>query len=124
MVTTIELSVDQVIDFHNDIIRHYGGEPGLRDPATLDYIVYQVNKTGNMYRKASAALHGICTKHPFIDGNKRTAFVVANNILGNYRYKIGTSNDDVVSFMLEVASYIHSRASVESWIKKKAVLED
>ena len=122
-MVSIGLSADQVIELHNDIIRDFGGEPGLRDPATLDYIVYQVNRSRNMYRKAAIALHGICTGHPFIDGNKRTAFVTADNLLREYHYKTSASNEDVIAFMLDVASYVHSLASVESWIKENTIPE-
>ncbi|MGD0080558.1 MAG: Fic family protein [Methanoregula sp.] len=118
------LSADQVIDIHNDIIHDFGGEPGLRDPATLDYTIYQVNRSRTMYRKGAVALHGICTGHPFIDGNKRTALVTADNLVREHHCRISASNEAVVVFMLDVASYIHSRASVESWIKENTVVDD
>lgn len=119
-----ELSASQIIEIHNEIIQEFGGEHGMRDPATLDYTVYQVNRSRNIYRKAAIALHGICTGHPFIDGNKRSALVTADNLLREHHYKISASNDDVVIFMLDVASYTHSMGSVESWIKKNTVLDD
>lgn len=123
-MTIIELSADQITEIHADIIRDFGGEPGLRDPATLDYVVYQTNRSRDVYRKAAVALHGICTGHPFIDGNKRTAFVTADNILREYHYSISASNDEVVAFMLDVASYVHELASVESWLKKNTAAEN
>jgi death-on-curing protein len=123
-VTVFGLSADRIIEIHTDIIRDFGGEPGLRDPATLDYVVYRVNRSRDMYRKAAVALHGICTGHPFVDGNKRTAFVTADNILRECHFRISASNDDVVTFMLDVASYVHSLTSVESWIKKNIVPDD
>ena len=122
-MTIIELTADRIIGIHTDIIRDFGGEPGLRDPATLDYIVYRIKRSRDMYRMAAIALHGICTGHPFVDGNKRTAFVTADNILREYHFRISASNDDVVAFMLDVASYIHSLTSVESWIKKNTVAD-
>ena len=118
------LSADQIIEIHNDIIREFGGEPGLRDAATLDYVVYQVSRSHTMYRKASHALHGICTGHPFFDGNKRTALVTADNLLRDHQYRINASNEAVVAFMLDVASYIHSVESVEEWIKKNTISDD
>jgi len=118
------LSVDQVIEIHNDIIRDFGGEPGLRDPATLDYTIYQVNRSRTIYKKAAIALFGICTGHPFVDGNKRTALVTADNLVREHHYRISSTNEDVVVFMLEVASYIHNLDSVEFWIKKNTVWED
>jgi death on curing protein len=117
------LSADQIIEIHNDIIREFGGEAGIRDPATLDYTVYLVNRSRNIHRKAAIALHGICTGHPFVDGNKRSAFVTADNLLRDDHYMITASNDDVLTFMLEVASYIHTRETVEFWIKNNSIEE-
>jgi death-on-curing protein len=123
-VESTVLSIGQVIGIHNDIIRDFGGEPGLRDPATLDYVIYRVNRSRDMYRKAAIALHGICCGHPFVDGNKRTAFVTADNILQENHQRIHASNEAVVGFMLEVASYTHSAASVELWLKKNTAPAD
>lgn len=123
-MTIRELSADRIIGIHTDIIRDFGGEPGLRDPATLDYIVYRMNRSRGIYKKAAIALHGICTGHPFVDGNKRTAFVTADNILREYQFRISASNDDVVAFMLDVASYVHNLASVESWLKENSGSDD
>ena len=118
------ISADRIIEIHTDIIRDFGGEAGLRDPATLDYIIYRMNRSRDMYRGAAIALHAICTGHPFVDGNKRTAFVTADNILRECHFRIRASNDDVVAFMLEVASYVHSPASVERWIKENSGSDD
>ncbi|MFA7304629.1 MAG: Fic family protein [Methanoregula sp.] len=65
------LNAKKIIEMHNDIIKDFGGEPGLRDLATLEYVVFRVNRSRNSFRNAAIALHGIATGHPFIDGNKR-----------------------------------------------------
>jgi prophage maintenance system killer protein len=41
----------------------------------------QVNQRRKFLRKSANILHGIATGHPFVDGNKRTAFVAADNLL-------------------------------------------
>jgi death-on-curing protein len=114
------LTTGKIIEIHNDIIQTFGGEQGIRDEATLEYLVYEVNHAKDIFRKAAIALHSICTSHPFFDGNKRTAFAVAENILAYMDLCIGAPEDEVVGFMLRVASYTHNRASVMSWIKENA----
>ena len=68
------ITVQEIIEIHADIIRDFGGASGIRDAATLDYIIYQVNRTNNILRKSAIILNGIAAGHPFVDGNKRTAF--------------------------------------------------
>jgi death-on-curing protein len=116
------ITVQEIVEIHHDIIRDFGGTHGVRDAATLDYLLYQVNRSNNILRKAAILLHGIATGHPFIDGNKRTAFVTADNLIRDQDHQINASDEEVVSFMLEVAEYKHTRESVESWIKEKTGL--
>jgi death-on-curing protein len=118
------LSVESVVEIHNDIIEEYGGARGVRDLGTIENLIYyRLTRDCTIFNKASIALHSICTEHPFIDGNKRTAFVVADNLLRNEGYYIQASNEDVVEFMLNVARYIHTIESVEKWIKERAALQ-
>ncbi|HPJ13432.1 MAG: type II toxin-antitoxin system death-on-curing family toxin [Methanoregulaceae archaeon] len=116
-------TVERVIAIHNDIVEEFGGASGVRDIATIDYLIYRLNRESAIFSKASIALHMICSEHPFVDGNKRTAFVVADNLLKDEGYHIQASNDEVIEFMLEVAQYIHTEKSVKKWIKRKAVLK-
>ncbi|MFZ0004673.1 MAG: type II toxin-antitoxin system death-on-curing family toxin [Methanoregula sp.] len=118
-----KLSVEKIIEIHNDIIEDFGGEHGVRDLATIEYLIYRLERKSSVFHKAAIALHAICTDHPFIDGNKRTAFVVADNLLKESGYRIQATDDEVVSFMLEVAQYTHTMESVKKWIKKSAVLQ-
>ena len=117
-----KLSVEKIIEIHNNIIEDFGGERGIRDLATIEYLIYQLDRKSTIFHKAAITLYAICTDHPFIDGNKRTAFVVADNLLKEGGYCIQASDNEVVEFMLEVAQYTHTTTSVEKWIKEKAVL--
>ena len=116
------ITSQEIIEIHADILRDFGGTPGIRDTGTLDYIIYQVNKSQKTLRKSAIILHGIATGHPFIDGNKRTAFVAADNLVRDQGYQISATDDEVVSFMLEVAEYKHTREFVEAWLKEKTGL--
>jgi len=117
-----EITSQEIIEIHADILRDFGGTPGIRDTGTLDYVIYQVNQSKKTVRKSAIILHGIATGHPFIDGNKRTAFVAADNQVRDQGHLISATDDDVVSFMLEVAEYKHTRESVEEWLKEKTGL--
>ena len=116
------ITVQEIIEIHADIIRDFGGTSGIRDAGTLDYVIYRVNRSREVLRKSAIILHGIATGHPFVDGNKRTAFVSADNLIRDRGYQISAMDDEVVSFMIEVAEYRHTQMSVEVWLKEKTGL--
>jgi len=84
--------------------------------------VYQVNREKDPIRKAALVLFYIASEHPFIDGNKRTAFVAAENILGvlgQLGMYIDDNENEVVRFMLEVAKYNIDINGIEKWINER-----
>ncbi len=59
-----------------------GGEPGVRDPGLLDSACHRPSSTvfgedayPTLTLKAAALLHSLTANHPFVDGNKRTAWL-------------------------------------------------
>ena len=75
-------------------------------------------RPGIFLRKSAIALHAIGSQHPFIDGNKRTALVVAENVLGQQGYYIAADEDIIVDFMLAVASYKSEPDKIERWLRE------
>jgi death on curing protein len=72
------LSLDEVLEIHEQQIDRYGGSPGLRDAAGLESAVATPQATfGGEYlhtsipAMAAAYLFHLCQNHAFIDGNKR-----------------------------------------------------
>jgi prophage maintenance system killer protein len=55
-----------------------------------------------------------------MDGNKRTALIVAENILGQEGLFLAAGEDQVVTFMLEVASYRYEPDQIEVWMQNNA----
>jgi len=81
-------------------------------------MVFRVNKIKDIFRRAATILHAIGSQHPFVDGNKRTALVVAENVLGRQGYYIAADEDIIVEFMLAVASYKCEPDEIERWLKE------
>ena len=72
--------------------------------------------------KQTLVLFYVASEHPFIDGNKRTAFVAAENvlgILGQLGMYIDDDENGVVNFMLRVAKYQADVNDIEKWIREK-----
>lgn len=77
---TIWLSRELILAIHDEQLAEHGDSTGLRDSGLLDSALARpLNRAG--YGEADtaelAAVYalGIARNHPFIDGNKRTAFV-------------------------------------------------
>ena len=83
------LSLAEVLAIHTDQIEKYGGSHGIRDPGQLEAALFrpQSGYYNDEIQQAAAIWESLSQNHPFIDGNKRTAFAVTytflliNNIL-------------------------------------------
>jgi len=63
------LTEKKVIQIHDFLIEETGGEPGIRDPATLFFVVEAINYEPDVFRKAAQALF-LADRHPFWDGKR------------------------------------------------------
>ena len=68
---------------------------------------------------AAEAMERIATIHPFIDGNKRTAFVVASVILAD-RGIVLEDTEDVAEFVIGVATGKTHVEEIAHWLRKKS----
>ncbi len=88
------LTVLAVQAIHAEVLKAHGGSPGIRDLALLESAVAAPQATmigqpliSDPIEIAAAYLFYICSSHPFVDGNKRTAlasaltFLAENNLL-------------------------------------------
>ena len=77
------LTVEEVLEIHDDQVTVYGGSAGLRDPGMLESALFrpQTGYYENILAEAAALWESLSQNHPFIDGNKRTAAAVAYTFL-------------------------------------------
>jgi death on curing protein len=77
------LTVTEVLVMHADQIARYGGSPGVRDPGLLDAALYrpQTGYYADLIEEAAALWESLSQNHPFLDGNKRTAFAATYSFL-------------------------------------------
>jgi len=70
------LTLAEVLAIHQDQIDRYGGSDGVRDLGALEAALFrpQTGYYANTLEEAAALWESLGQNHPFIDGNKRTAF--------------------------------------------------
>lgn len=77
------LTLIEVLAIHLDQIERYGGAGGLRDPGQLQAALFrpQSGYYKDALEEAAALWESLGQNHPFIDGNKRTAFAAMATFL-------------------------------------------
>jgi death on curing protein len=77
------LTMAEVLAMHADQIERYGGSPGVRDHGLLEAALYrpQTGYYAGLIEQAAALWESLSQNHPFIDGNKRTAFAATYTFL-------------------------------------------
>jgi len=77
------LTVAEVLAMHADQIERYGGSHGVRDPGLLEAALFrpQTGYYADLIEEAAALWESMSQNHPFVDGNKRTAFAATYTFL-------------------------------------------
>ena len=118
------LTVKQVKAIHQQQISDFGGSSGVLDRGKLESAIYRAQNLSNynpeatIYDLAAAIGWGIANNHAFVDGNKRTAFVVMAVFLQINGILLTATEDDVVDIMLAVASSQMSQEQVSDWLSE------
>ncbi|MCM2465963.1 type II toxin-antitoxin system death-on-curing family toxin [Methanoculleus oceani] len=119
-----EFTVEEVIGYQVEIIRASGVEEDrglegrLLNPGNLDFVIAVGNRIPDPFERAAFMLHGIVTGHPFVQGNKRIAFLLAALILLRTpeRYVIASSDAENNAFVRDVAGGDKTRKDVLDWL--------
>ena len=116
---------DLVLIIHADLLHWYGGQPGLRDRGLLESALAQPKITvggkfahRTLFEKAAAYGFHLCKNHPFVDGNKRVAFVLMDIFLQKNGWEIVTHEEEAYSMMMALASGRLTKAQIASWLKE------
>lgn len=120
------LTVKQVKAIHQQQILTFGGSPGILDEGKLESAVFRAqnlsnyNKDATIYDLAASIGWGIANNHAFVDGNKRTAFVVMAVFLQINGIVLTASEVTVVNMMLAVASNQISLEQLSDWLRESS----
>ncbi len=120
------LTIDEVLELHNDQIRRYGGSHGVRDFDLLSSAVAMPAATfagqflhPTLSEMASAYIFHLAQNHPFVDGNKRVALAAALLFLWMNDQQLEAEEDELVELMLAVAQGLIGKAEVAAFLSER-----
>ena len=113
------LSLDEVLEMHQQQTDRYGGSPGIRDSGGLQSALATPQATfGGEYlhpsipAMAAAYLFHICQNHAFVDGNKRVGANAAVTFLLMNDWEPDFEPDELAELVLSVASGVVDKAAL------------
>lgn len=118
------ISAEIAIAVHDRQLAEHGGPSGVKDMGLLESAMARpVNKHayGEEGRCALAAAYafGIARNHPFVDGNKRTAWVVARLFLDLNGVRILFDKADAIRTTLALAAGELGEDDLADWFRSK-----
>jgi death-on-curing protein len=118
------ISTKEVEIIHNILIDKFGGSKGIRDLGLLESALARPFATfdnNDLYRnpieKAAAILESIAINHPFVDGNKRTAYTLMRLILLEYKLDIVASQEEKYNLVISVSTGEYRFDEIKNWIE-------
>ena len=123
----IWVEIRDVLAIHEAQLSEHGGAEGLRDLGGLESALARPLNLAAYGEPDAAALaaaygFGIAKNHPFVDGNKRTAFVTFEFFLELNGYCLTADDVQCVLIMLAVADSTSSEAEFATWIRSNLAL--
>jgi len=119
------LTFDEIMRIHNRMIEVFGGEDGILSEAALENCValpmmyiFGTETSPSIWSKAAALLHCIVARHPFMDGNKRTAWTAAKVFLLVNGYRLTATVENAEATILGVIQGDIDSEELNDWIEE------
>ncbi len=110
---------------HGELLAEHGGSPGLRDQGLLESALarplHLASHADPDFAELAASYGiGLAKNHPFVDGNKRAAFLAVGLFLYLNGYRLTASQADATLTMFAVAAGELDEAQFAEWIREHA----
>lgn len=109
---------------HEESLSTFGGAAGLRDEGLLDSALHrprnlhELGGVSDLSALAAAYAHGLSRNHPFVDGNKRAAFVAIGVFLAINGRRLTASPVEAVVAMTALAAGELDEPTLAAWIRR------
>jgi len=107
---------------HDESLAEHGGDPGLRDEGLLDSALARPVNLALYEQPDAASLAasygvGLAKNHPFVDGNKRAAFLAVGLFLAMNGNRLHASQADATLTVMDVAAGVMNESTFAQWIR-------
>ncbi len=115
-----------VLAVHEEQLSEHGGAAGVRDAGLLESALARPRNLAHdgepdLCELAAAYAFGLARNHPFIDGNKRSAFVATELFLVLNGWQLVASDADCVLVMLSLASGEIDEPTFAAWLRGRVL---
>lgn len=120
----IWLTVEEVVALHERQIARFGGPPGLRDRGGFESALGRARNKWeyegcDLAALAAAHAFGLARNHPFVDGNKRAAFVAMMLFLRKNGVRFAPPPAEATRIVIDLAAGSVSEESLARWIRDR-----
>jgi death-on-curing protein len=123
MIEPAWITIEDCLVFHDKLLARFGGAAGVRDENLLESALARPKhvaayKDASLFLLAATCAHWIVKNHPFVDGNKRTGFLLAAIFLEANGCRFGADEHDAVVQTLALAAGETTQEDFAEWLKK------
>ena len=124
------VSKQALLLLHGESLAEHGGGAGIRDEGLLDSALARPlnvlayadpEQPPDIATLAASHGVGVAKNHPFVDGNKRAAFLAVGLFLYLNRHRLQATQADATLTMLAVASGELTEEDFAAWLRQHAV---
>ena len=115
---------------HAEGLREHGGPEGVRDAGLLESALDRPRNLAayepesDLPRLAACYAVGIARNHPFVDGNKRAAFLSLGLFLALNGHRLVADRVEAVRVMVDVAAGSTDELELADWVRANIALRD
>jgi death-on-curing protein len=112
-----------VLAIHGRLLALYGGATGLRDRGLLESALARPRQhhthtdTSDVVEMAALYTAGIVRNHPFVDGNKRTGFVIGVLFLELHGFDFKASEEDATQAVMALEAGTLDEGAYAAWLR-------
>ena len=116
------LDPQALVLLHDESLAIHGGAPGVRDQGLFESALGRPANLAaygdpDVFDCAASYAYGLAKNHPFVDGNKRAAFLAAGLFLRLNGHRLVASQVDAVQTVLALAAGDLDEAAFAAWLR-------
>jgi death-on-curing family protein len=112
-----DLTAEQVITFHEQVIKTDGGDDRLLSEASLHQMIFSANGIDDVHQRAALTFFTLVAYPVFREGNSRTAQRVAETILDDNGYTLDEVDDEMTGLAQGITLFTVEQAEIEEWLR-------